>query len=180
HTVILIAGTKAGDSFSWTAADGKVHVFLQFNDRGRGPKTDETFTLNDKGWPTAYTMSGISYYKTPESEEFTFDGHTSVWKNKDEHGSAPGLGGFYSGGDFLEASAMSVHAARLNGGTLPLLPSGEIRVRKARTETVTVGGARMDVTAYAVKFATSPVPGYVWLDADDHFFARPGTWTAFV
>jgi len=45
HTVIMLAGHQAGDSFLWKSADGNTHVFMQYNDRGRGPKTEATYTL---------------------------------------------------------------------------------------------------------------------------------------
>ena len=74
---------------------------------------------------------------------------------------------------------MLVHAAKAHGGTLPLLPTGEARVEKVRTETVTVNGTPQPITLYAVT-GLSFAPSRVWLDADDHLFAVPGTWFALV
>lgn len=36
---VLIMGSLAGQQATWTTADGTLHAFFQFNDRGRGPKT---------------------------------------------------------------------------------------------------------------------------------------------
>jgi hypothetical protein len=33
-----LAGNTAGQFAWWKAADGHIHAFFQFNDRGRGPK----------------------------------------------------------------------------------------------------------------------------------------------
>ncbi len=35
----LLMGNLAGQEATWTASDGTLHIFFQFNDRGRGPKT---------------------------------------------------------------------------------------------------------------------------------------------
>jgi hypothetical protein len=35
----IMMGNLAGQQAVWTAPDGTLHVFFQFNDRGRGPKT---------------------------------------------------------------------------------------------------------------------------------------------
>src|SRR6185295_12313679 len=38
HSVILLAGSKAGDEVVWKTPDGTIHAFYQYNDRARGPK----------------------------------------------------------------------------------------------------------------------------------------------
>jgi len=37
HSVILLAGSKAGDEVVWKTPDGTMHAFYQYNDRARGP-----------------------------------------------------------------------------------------------------------------------------------------------
>jgi imidazolonepropionase-like amidohydrolase len=178
HTVFLLMDHQAGDSYVWKTDDGKVHTFIQFNDRGRGPRIDGTYTLNEQGLPTSVAIAGVDYWKKPIEEHFTFDGRTATWKSNDEQGHAPGLGGFYySANGTSEESALRVHAARQRGNRLPLLPGGELRVSKLRTETVAVNGTPVEVTLYSMA-GVSFMPSYIWLDADDHFFAAPGAWSA--
>lgn len=178
HTALILAGHRAGDSFLWKSDDGQVHVFMQYNDRGRGPKTSATYTLNRQGLPTAVTIGGVDYWKKPLDEQFRFDGQTATWKNNNEQGQASGLQGFYySAAGTSEEQALRVHAARMQGGRLSLMPGGDIQVTSLRTESVDVGGTRVPATLYRVaglSFASS----YIWLDADDNFFAAPGSWFA--
>ena len=44
---------SAGQMAVWSTPDGKLHAFYQFNDRGRGPKTWSTLTLDSSGVPIA-------------------------------------------------------------------------------------------------------------------------------
>src|ERR1700679_758353 len=39
HYVVLLVGGPAGKQASWTTSDGALHIFFQYNDRGRGPAT---------------------------------------------------------------------------------------------------------------------------------------------
>lgn len=178
HSVILMGGNKAGDEFAWKTADGKHHTFAQFNDRGRGPKVAGTYALDDKGLPTSVALAGNDYMKGKVEESFSFDGRSAVWKSTSESGRAPGLDGFYlSSNGPREELAMLVRAALARGGTLPLLPSGEVRVERLRTESVVVGSGRAEIALFAVT-GLGFAPTRVWLDADRRFFAAPGTWFA--
>jgi hypothetical protein len=178
HSAIIISGTKAGDEVTWKTPDGKIHTFTQYNDRGRGPRIDGTYALNDKGLPTSIDLTGNDYLKAKAEDHFAFDGTTASWHSTSEHGSAPGLSAFYTTNySPQEELAMLVHAARANGGTLSLLPAGDVRVEKLRTEHATLAGSEIEITLYSVK-GLSFTPVRVWLDPDDHFFATPGTWFA--
>src|SRR5690242_8059599 len=79
--------------------------------------------------------------------------------------------------DRSDVYAMRVHAARRQDGRLPLIPGGEIRVAALRAETIDVAGTPVPVTLYSVA-GLSFAPYTVWLDADDQFFAAPGSWFA--
>ena len=53
---VLMMGNRAGQQAVWTAPDGQVHMFFQFNDRGRGPQTTSVLKLDAKGIPVAEKM----------------------------------------------------------------------------------------------------------------------------
>src|SRR5215813_13949103 len=55
---VSIMGNLAGQQVVWTTPDGTVHMFFQFNDRGRGPKTTSILLLDAKGIPIAETVTG--------------------------------------------------------------------------------------------------------------------------
>ncbi|MGB6631144.1 MAG: hypothetical protein WBE52_07890, partial [Terriglobales bacterium] len=50
---MLLMGTLAGQQAVWTASDGTLHIFFQFNDRGRGPKTTSVLKLDANGIPVS-------------------------------------------------------------------------------------------------------------------------------
>ncbi len=49
----LLMGNLAGQQAVWTASDGTLHIFFQFNDRGRGPKTTSVLKLDSNGIPVS-------------------------------------------------------------------------------------------------------------------------------
>ncbi len=62
---LLLMGTLAGQEAAWTAADDTVHIFFQFNDRGRGPKTTSILKLDSNGIPVSESITGNDYLKSP-------------------------------------------------------------------------------------------------------------------
>src|SRR5271166_5965892 len=54
----LLMGNQAGQQAVWTASDGTLHLFFQFNDRGRGPKTTSILKLDSNGIPVSETVTG--------------------------------------------------------------------------------------------------------------------------
>ena len=83
---VTIMGNLAGQQAVWTAPDGTVHMFYQFNDRGRGPKTISILTLDSSGVPIAETVNGNDYLKSPVSEDYSLKDGTARWKNDSEQG----------------------------------------------------------------------------------------------
>src|SRR6476659_4075623 len=61
HYSIILSGSKAGDEAVWKTPDGKIHTFSQFNDRGRVPKLDGVYELNDQGFPVRVEIKGNDY-----------------------------------------------------------------------------------------------------------------------
>src|ERR1700685_1349996 len=55
---VLLMGNHAGQQAVWTAPDGQLHIFFQFNDRGRGPQTTSVLHLDTKGVPVAENITG--------------------------------------------------------------------------------------------------------------------------
>ena len=64
HYSLLLMGNPAGQQAIWTAPDGALHIFFQFNDRGRGPKTTSILKLDSKGIPLSETVNGNDYLKS--------------------------------------------------------------------------------------------------------------------
>src|SRR5690349_367582 len=159
----------AGQMAAWSTPDGKLHVFFQFNDRGRGPKTYSTLTLDASGIPVGEEIEGNDYMKDAVHETFALRDGVASWKNKAEEGSRKLDGpAFYASmfGAPLEGALLAKAALR-RGGTLPLLPGGEVRAQRmtklAKATLVSLTG--LDLT-----------PNYLWLDAQDQMYAIYGGW----
>lgn len=175
---IILSGNKSGDEAVWKTPDGKIHTFSQFNDRGRGPKLDGEYVLDERGLPKSVAIKGNDYLKSAVEETFAYDGKVARWKNKSESGEHTGENQFYAslyGSN--EEFGMLVRALLAQGGTLKILPAGEVRLNKIRTEEVEIGGKKQDLTLYAIT-GLGFTPVRAWFDADTNFFAVPGSWFA--
>src|SRR5262245_50668554 len=82
---VLMMGNLAGHQAVWTDAGGTFHVFFQYNDRGRGPKTTTVIRLNG-AVPVAEIVTGNDYLNSPVNESYTLEGATGRWKNNSEQG----------------------------------------------------------------------------------------------
>jgi hypothetical protein len=119
----LMMGNLAGHQAVWTASDG-LHIFFQFNDRGRGPKTTTLLKLGPDGIPVSEAITGNDYMKAAVTENYSLEAGTARWKNDDEQGekkiSSPAFYPSLNGGP--SEIALLAHAALANGGKIPLLP----------------------------------------------------------
>jgi imidazolonepropionase-like amidohydrolase len=183
---LLLMGNVAGQEADWTASDGTLHIFFQFNDRGRGPKTTSILKLDPHGIPISEVITGNDYLKSPVDENYSLDAGTAHWKNTAEHGekkvSAPAYYSPLAGGP--SEIALLAHAALHNGGKIALLPEGEARVTRVtelEVDSPSTGGAKHKKQAalYALT-GLDFAPTYVWLEAEDKFFASVDEWSAVV
>ena len=176
---VLMSGALAGQQATWKTPDGKLHVFFQFNDRGRGPKTTTVFTLGREGSlnPTTEIIAGNDYLKTDVDEQFSLEKETATWKNRAEQGSKRVTGNaFYvSLNGPPEENALLVRTALANGGKIALLPEGEAHVRQVSQLTVGSQGDKKRVLLYAIS-GLDFQPMYLWLDDAQDLFASGERW----
>ncbi len=66
-------GNLAGQEAVWTAPDATLHIFFQFNDRGRGPKTTSVLKVGPDGIPVSEVITGNDYLKSPVNENYSVD-----------------------------------------------------------------------------------------------------------
>ena len=178
---VLLMGNLAGQQAVWTGPDGAVHMFYQFNDRGRGPKTTSILTLDGNGVPVRETVNGNDYLKSPVSEDYSLKGSSASWKNTSEQGektlSGPALYVSINGAP-AEIGTL-VHAALANGGKIALLPEGEARVERAAERDLEISGKKKHVVMYAVT-GLDFSPTDVWLEDHDKFFAFVNPWATII
>lgn len=189
---VLLAGNLAGQQAIWTASDGTLHTFFQFNDRGRGPKTTSVLKLDPSGVPVSETVTGNDYLKSPVNENYSVEAGTARWANDNEQGdkkaSAPA---YYVPLNPAPAEfALLAHVAQQHGGSIALLPAGEARVQRTTELDLELpadksGAPRKDSAAkqHVVLYALSGLdftPTYVWLDASGKFRALVDDWNSIV
>jgi imidazolonepropionase-like amidohydrolase len=175
--IMLSDKTPQGQDVVWTDAAGTVHEFFQFNDRGRGPKIYTTYHFDSAGMLAAEQSSGVDYMKNPVVENFALRDGAAEWKNQSEEEKRPNASGKYyidlNGGP--ESQANLARALLRNNGKLPVLPSGEGRIRQLKTMTANGAGKTVTVTLYELT-GLSTTPSYIWLDDTQKFFAATDTW----
>ncbi|HSS75867.1 MAG TPA: amidohydrolase family protein [Thermoanaerobaculia bacterium] len=176
----LFSGNKAGFLTTRTEPNGELVCTFEFNDRGRGSKTETRFRLGAGGVPVSEHVTGYDYWKTPVDERFDVAGGKASWKNAAENGERQLTGpAFYLAlnGPPQEFELLTRALLAAPGGRRPLLPAGEARVEKLDSRKVQAGGKERTADLYAV-YGLGLSPGYEWLDSDHHLFAGIQGWAA--
>ena len=177
----FLAGPLAGHQAAWKTPDGKLHVFFEFNDRGRGPKTTSVLTLDKDGIPVAEEITGNNYLKAEVSEHFSLTEGTARWRNSAEKGVKKLAGNaFYVAMDGApEERALLIRAALKNGGKIQLLPEGEAGVRQVAEREVESGGKKMRAVLYEMT-GLGFSPDYLWLEGSGDLFASVSGWAGVI
>src|ERR1700693_708862 len=134
--VILFSNRPAGHLKVWREGGGQEIVSdYEFNDRGRGPHITERMTANPSGYITSAVIRGHGYFKDSVDERFSYANGTASWKNHVEgESSAVRPLPFYMSLDGTPAENDPFLQALFAGGgrSLPLFPTGEATIEKAR------------------------------------------------
>lgn len=160
--------------------DGRVECKYEFNDRGRGPKISVTYVLDANSIPVKIDETGNDYLKAPVDEHFETKDGIARWRSTSEHGEAS-AGGFYvtNNGAAAESAFLVVALLNARGAPVRLFPGGQVRLERLTDLTLEDHGAKIHVTDFAVT-GLAYEPQTVWLDDDQHLFAIPGNWFAFL
>jgi hypothetical protein len=149
---VFLKGNLAGQQAVWAAPDASVHIFFQFNDRGRGPKTTSILKLDAKGVPVAESVEGNDYLKSPVHESYTLEGGKAVWKSSVEEGekklNTPAV--YVSLNGAPAELGLLTQAALGNDGKIALLPEGEVRAERLAEIDVQAAGHKKRVTMVAI------------------------------
>ena len=179
--IVLSDGSPSGQDAVWKDADGTVHEFFQFNDRGRGPKTYTTFKIDSSGLITDEHTAGVDYMKKPVEETFSLKNGAASWKNQAEDEHALGAGKFYvdmNGGP--ESGAMLARALLKQQGHGPLIPGGMASIRRIKSIPLQgAGGVKVSATLYEIT-GLYMTPTYMWLDDNLRLFGVAYGWSAII
>ncbi len=182
---VTMAGNDAGFQTVERTANGTVVVHYEFTDRGRGPKLEATYRLNEEGLPVAVEVSGNEYMKAAVAERFALDAGRARWTNRGEQGEIAGTaagGAFYSSYDGVpeEAALLANALLRAPGRRLALLPAGEASAEVVATRTATSAAGPPAAIRLVEIAGLSFAPSYLWLDGDGYLFAQVSPWFALV
>jgi len=173
-------GRVAGNEIDTYLPDGRVESTFEFNDRGRGPKVSAVYVLDSNGLPRRVDETGIDYLKAPVDEHFEVKEGIAHWKSTAEDGHAPAAGFYVSNnGAAAELAFLVATLEKAHGTPVRLFPAGEARLERLTDLTLEDHGQKLHVTDFAIT-GLSFEPQTVWLDDEQHFFAIPGTWFAFL
>lgn len=178
--VLAIQGNKAGTGVTLPDEKGGKGAYVfryEFNDRGRGPKTEERIRLDERGVPVSIHITGHDYWKSPVDESYDLAAGKATWKSGAEKGektlTAPAS--YLALNAAPQELAMAMAAALRAGGSLDLLPAGTLKVEKVRSQEVKAGGAAQTIDLYSVS-GLGFTPDLVWLDARRDLFASVQGW----
>jgi hypothetical protein len=92
---VLIQGNRAGSQVTVEESPDTELVWFEFNDRGRGPRTETRITIGARALPTVIDISGHDYLKQPVWERFRRSTGNVTWSNDAELGESAQTDGFY-------------------------------------------------------------------------------------
>ena len=181
-SVLMLAGANAGYQEARYGDDGKLAVHFEFNDRGRGPKLDASYTLDAGAVPTAIELKGVDYLKATVAETYTRSGEAVAWKNasEDDKRSLSGPAFFLGLNQVPEDSILLARALlKAPDHKLALIPAGEASIRKLASIEIKRETASQTVDLYAIN-GLGLLPDFVWLDQDQRFFAAYSGWSTLI
>lgn len=166
--------TPAGNSTLVRTGDGRVtnESFVHWNNREYTVHSE--LQLDSDGMVVAQRITGISPFKAPIDETFTYADGVATWSTVGDSGSAEiAEPAFYINnemGAFESAPALIRAASGRIDGEVPLLPSGSARVEHVRDMEVATDSGTVIASLYSIS-GIGMTPIYVWLDADQEMLA---------
>jgi hypothetical protein len=174
---IFFGDKDAGYQTSTRDESGTYRYTYEFNDRGRGPRYEEAFTLNENGVIDQLTIIGYNYLKDSVNEQFSSGDGVASWDSNSEQGSFSFDGeAFYSSnyGSFANMEHLVRKLLIEEDQTIDLLPSGTAKLSNTYNfpgnDTLNIELRLIELTGLSF------TPNYLWMDTDDRFFAFTSSW----
>ncbi len=178
--VVINQSRPSGYMKTATSADGTIAVTYHVVDNGRGPHVDATIRLASDWTLQSFRANGHHEMGNAIDETFTRTGDNATWKNEAEAGTATiSRPAFFVPIADVPIEPLLVPAAIKAGGTLALLPEGEVQVKQAATFDVSAGGKTRGLVAYVIT-GYGLEPTYTWFDRSGDWFGNVSEWSAIV
>lgn len=166
--------TPAGSSTLVRSGDGRVtnESFVHWNNREYTINSE--LQLDSEGMVVAQRITGISPFKAPIDETFSYVDGVATWSTVGDSGSAEITEpAFYINnemGAFESVPALIKAASRRIDGEVPLLPSGSARVEHVTDMEVATDSGAATASLYSVS-GIGMTPIYLWLDSEQEMLA---------
>lgn len=175
-------GNVSGSLVVKKDAFGTTTAWFEYHDRGRGPKTVTSYTVDKNNLITDFKVQGVNYYKGKVNESFTLKDSGAHWSSGSEpehdNPSAPAL--YIPVNMMPEYRAVIVRALlRQPEKILPLLPKGQSKLTLQDRFRVTGEQGTHTLTLYGIE-GLGILPEYVWLDENNNFFGYDLGWVSIV
>lgn len=175
---MLISGVDVG-GMTVTHANGTTHVDYEFRNNGRGPTLKEDIILGEDGRPDMWKIDGATTFGSKVDERFKVENGQAEWTDTTGTSTQD-----VTGSPLYIAQNSSPYATWLyarvlladENHTLPVLPGGELKLKKIEDLTVTNGTIEAVISAYELS-GIGMNPSYFLIDSDGGFFGfiRPNS-----
>lgn len=167
----IIANGELTGYVSAIESDGRTVVDYHVDNNGRGPKHREEIIIGPDDIPVQWNVAGTSLMGGPVKEIFRWEDGLATWSSQADRGqvltSQPKL--YILNDDSPWAEGVYARAALAAGGSLAVLPSGELRV----TKMLDLSAGNEKLTIYRLE-GIALAPSYVALDEKRNLFASFG------
>ena len=170
---VLVGGSDTGH-LVFNHGEDQLAIDFDFKQNGRGPTIAEEISVDSRGYPTDWTITGRTSFGNLVDEYFRVDAETARWQDTTGTGEAhiDDAPLFYVDQNGSAYSLAMLARALLNepDGRMNVYPSGEVSIRTRSTMPFEGTAGQLEVTAYEI-LGLSLNPSLVFLDQAGQFFA---------
>ena len=170
---VLFAGDDTGHLVV-DRAENRVAIDFDFKQNGRGPTIAEELTLDERGYPVDWTITGMTTFGSSVDEYFRVEDDVARWQDAtgSDDTSIDGALPFYidQNGSVYSRALLARALLADADQRLEVLPGGEATIRERSTSSFDGPDGEFVVTAYEIS-GLSYNPDLIMLDQDGEFFA---------
>ncbi|MDB5700636.1 MAG: amidohydrolase [Sphingomonadales bacterium] len=163
---VIFGGKNVGHLNAETTGT-KTVIDYDVKNNGRGPTIAETITVDARGLPVAWSVTGATTFGSKVNEQFTLTGTKADWTDSTGKGSStvrePSV--YIAQGASPYASGLYARALLKDAdNTMPALPGGTVHLQKGEALTITGSPGALQTTAYTIS-GLDLTPDTILLDA---------------
>lgn len=165
-----------GEQKSWKENPNEYHYLYYENDRGRGRNIHETIRINASGQIISANVIGVDYLKNPYSSKFYIQNDSAIWFVNNTRNSIKYNNQLYSIGSAPGEIELKIRWLLKQPNLQATTLQKSIRRLKDRpvTKEISLNGKTASLKLFSMYFNSEPLPDYVWLIEDMHFFGDIG------